>query len=59
VAPQPGLIEAVLAHGGVPGAIAEAAIALAVVGLFVGIWLRERSARRADDELELRDSDPE
>ncbi len=53
------MIGAVLAHGGVPGAIAEAAIALAVVGVFVGIWLRERSARKADEELELRDSDPE
>ena len=53
------MIEAVLAHGGVPGAIAEAAIALAVVGVFVGIWLRERSARKADEELALRDSDRE
>jgi hypothetical protein len=59
MAAQPGLTEAVLAHGGVPGAIAEAAIALAVVGLFVGIWLRERSARKADEEVELRDSDRE
>ncbi len=59
MASQPGLIHAVLAHGGVPGAIAEAAIALAVVGLFAGIWLRERSARKADEELELRDSDRE
>jgi hypothetical protein len=53
------VIEAVLAHGGVPGAIAESAIALAVVGLFVGIWLRERSARKADEELEIRDSERE
>ena len=59
MAAQPGLIEAVLAHGGVPGAIAEAAIALAVVGVFVGIWLRERSARKADEEPALRDSDRE
>ena len=59
MAAQAGLINPALAHGGVPGAIAEAAIALAVVGLFVGIWLRERSARRADDGVELRDSDPE
>jgi hypothetical protein len=44
------LSEAVLAHGGVAGAIAEGAIALAVVGLFAAIWLRERSARRVDDE---------
>ena len=59
MAAQPGLIEAVLAHGGIPGAIAESAIALSVVGLFVAIWLRERSARKADEEAELRDSDPE
>jgi hypothetical protein len=44
------LSEAVLAHGGVAGAIAEGAVALAVVGLFAAIWLRERSARRVDDE---------
>jgi hypothetical protein len=48
-----------LAHGGVPGAIAEAAIALAVVGLFAAIWLRERSARRDEAESEVRDSEPE
>jgi hypothetical protein len=59
VAPQPELIDSVLAHGGIAGAIAEAAIALAVVGLFAGIWLRERSARKADEELDLRDSDRE
>jgi hypothetical protein len=59
VAAQPGLTEAVLAHGGVLGAIAEAAIALAVVGLFVGIWLRERSARKADDGLTEPDRDSE
>jgi hypothetical protein len=32
-----------VAHGGIPGAIAEGTIALAVVALFVAIWLRERS----------------
>lgn len=49
----------VLAHGGVLGAIAEAAIALAVVGVFAAIFFRERSARKHDAESELRDSDPE
>jgi len=47
----------------VVGAVAEAAFALAVVGVFAAIWLRERSARRADEELDaestLSDSDPE
>ncbi len=43
------MIHSVLAHGGVAGAIAEGAIALAVVGVFAAIWLRERSARRADE----------
>jgi hypothetical protein len=57
VAAQPGLIETVLAHGGVPGAIAESVIALSVVALFVGIWLRERSARKADEEQEIREPD--
>ena len=44
---------AVLAHGGVVGAIAESFVALAVVGIFVAVWLRERSARKhaAEDEL--------
>jgi len=32
----------IVAHGGVPGAIAEGAIALAVVGVLVAVWLRER-----------------
>ena len=50
---------AVLAHGGLAGAIAEGAIALAVVGVFVAIWLRERSARRADAESDVTGSDPE
>jgi hypothetical protein len=36
----------VVAHGGVAGAIAEAGVALAVMGVFAAVWLRERSARR-------------
>lgn len=51
------MIAAVVAHGGLAGAIAESAIALAVVGVFVVIWLRERSARRDDADSELRSSD--
>ncbi len=50
VVAEPGLTGALLAHGGLAGAIAEATIALAVVAVFAGIWFRERSARRADDE---------
>ena len=30
------------AHGGIPGAIVETSIALAVVGVLVWAWLRER-----------------
>jgi hypothetical protein len=37
-----------LAHGGVYGAIGEAGLALAFVGLFGWIWLRERRRSRAE-----------
>jgi hypothetical protein len=37
-----------IAHGGVVGLIVEAFVALAVVGVLVSVWLRERSARRDD-----------
>ena len=36
-----------MAHGGIPGAIVEASVALAVVGVLVWAWLRER--RRGDE----------
>jgi hypothetical protein len=39
----------VLAHGGIPGAIAEASVAIVVIALFGSIWMRERSARRSRD----------
>jgi hypothetical protein len=42
-----------VAHGGVPGAIAEGTIAVAVVALFVAIWLRER--RRGEEQDRLND----
>lgn len=35
-----------LAHGGTYGSIAEGVLALAVAGLFLGIWLRERRRSR-------------
>jgi hypothetical protein len=41
---------ALVAHGGTAGAIAEALIALVVIGVLVAVWLRERSARRAEEE---------
>jgi hypothetical protein len=40
-----------VAHGGVPGAIAEGTIAVAVVALFVAIWLRERRSGEERDRL--------
>jgi hypothetical protein len=40
-----------VAHGGIPGAIAEGTIAVAVVALFVAVWLRERGGREEGDEL--------
>ena len=46
----------VVAHGGLTGALVEAAIVLALVGVLVWVWLRER---RADREDELRDRDGE
>jgi hypothetical protein len=38
----------IVAHGGLYGAIAEGAVALAVVGLFARVWLRERRRARAE-----------
>jgi hypothetical protein len=45
VAPVAGLV----AHGGLWGAIGEGVVALAVVGVLVAVWLRERGR---DDEHE-------
>jgi hypothetical protein len=39
-----------IAHGGTAGAIGEAVLAVAVVGVLIAVWLRERSARREDDD---------
>lgn len=50
-----------VAHGGLAGALVEAAIVLALVGVLVWVWLRERRADR-DDSLSGRegeDSHPE
>lgn len=45
-----------VAHGGLAGLIIEAAIALALIGLLVWVWLRERRAD-LDDELRERDGE--
>lgn len=39
-----------IAHGGVGGAFAETLIALSVAIVFVVVWLRERRARRSQDD---------
>jgi predicted LPLAT superfamily acyltransferase len=36
----------VIAHGGLAGAIVESALAIAVVALFVVVWVRERRSKR-------------
>ena len=43
-------VAGVIAHGGTGGAIVEALIGLVVVAVVVAVWLRERSARRAEEE---------
>ena len=45
-----------VAHGGLAGALVEAAIVLALVGILVWVWLRERRADR-EDELNERDGE--
>jgi hypothetical protein len=45
VAPLAGLI----AHGGTAGAIVEGLLVLAVVLVFVAVWLRERRSNRQDE----------
>jgi hypothetical protein len=44
-----------VAHGGIPGAIAEGTIALAVVALFVAVWLRERAGGEEQDGVSRRE----
>ena len=41
---------ALLAHGGVGGAIVEALLAVSVVGLFLAVYLRERRVSRSRDD---------
>jgi hypothetical protein len=42
-------LAALIGHGGLAGAIVEGLIVLAVVGVLLAVWLRER---RAGDESE-------
>jgi hypothetical protein len=51
------MIAALIAHGGLVGAIAEASIAIVVTGVFVAVWLRERSARKSKASAEFTDPD--
>jgi hypothetical protein len=46
-----------VAHGGLAGAIVEAAIALALVAVLVAVWLRERRADR-EGESDLNVDEP-
>ena len=39
-----------IAHGGTAGAIGEGILAVAVVGVLIAVWLRERSARREEED---------
>jgi hypothetical protein len=41
---------ALLAHGGVGGAIVEALLVLSILGLFLAVYLRERRARRSRED---------
>lgn len=45
------------AHGGVYGALAEGAVALAIAGLFLVVWLRSRRGGDERPVAELRDED--
>ena len=38
-----------LAHGGLAGAIAESLIAIAIAGVLVAVWIRERRGGKASD----------
>jgi len=51
------LAELALAHGGTPGLVAEALVALTVLGFFVAVYLRERRSGE-DEPAELRDDEP-
>ncbi|HWQ24331.1 MAG TPA: hypothetical protein VNK94_09530 [Gaiellaceae bacterium] len=52
-------VAGVVAHGGAAGALVEAAIGLAVLALFVAVWLRERRSREPGGERSARLRDDE
>jgi hypothetical protein len=54
-----GALAGLVAHGGVAGAVAEALVGVAVLGLFVAVWLRERRVREGGESgpARLRDED--
>lgn len=38
-----------VAHGGAGGAVVEVAMAVAILSLFLAVWLRERRARKGGE----------
>jgi hypothetical protein len=54
-----GALAGIVAHGGVAGAFVEALVGVAVLGLFVAVWLRERRVREEGEggSARLRDED--
>lgn len=58
MAALPGLA-VVVGHGGLAGAVVEVTVALAVVGILVAVWLRERRRPGEDEPGGLRDDDEE
>jgi len=43
-------LAAIVAHGGVGGAVVEALLALTVAGIFLAVYLRERRSRSRSDD---------
>ena len=55
-----GALPGLVAHGGAAGAVVEALVGMAVLGVFLAIWLRERRVRSEpgpDSPARLRDED--
>jgi hypothetical protein len=52
-------VAGLIAHGGTAGAVVEAALLVAVTGVFVAVWVRERRARaeRSDGPSEIKERD--
>jgi hypothetical protein len=46
-----------VAHGGLAGAIVEAAIVLALVGVLVAVWFHERRRDREDEQRTVSDEE--